>query len=278
MDKYNNNTHLDEEFDIPDDMFDSRNTPNNSYQDLSGDTDVQEKPLSKKEAKARAKAEAKAAKENKAKAKNSKTSKDTVDEQPKVKPDYILYVVSDRITHGTLPYMRNSGLKVTGIFDQIDVLRNKLLMQFNSVRIVVIDSGTGKFVTPTIRKELIDMIGVNDENIKFTVFYTDSVLKSDAMEELGKAAKSVEWIKYKGTPVVVATMLLHDENYVYDLDGDGVPDDNQEIDILGYVGLPTRGCELEKTGVPAINPSIVYRYMEEKDEASLRKFTPRVGR
>ena len=49
-----------------------------------------------------------------------------------------------------------------------------MIMQMQPLRIVVIDSGTGKFITPTIRKDLIDMIGMADEDIDFTIFYTDS--------------------------------------------------------------------------------------------------------
>lgn len=134
------------------------------------------------------------------------------------KKDMILYILADKIQPGVLSYLRAYGLNVTAIFTNVDTARGYLLMQTNPTRIVIIDSGTGKFLTSTVRNELVDMIGVNGEDSKFTVFYTDNDLKQCAIDSLGKDAKNVEWLKFKSTAIVAAIMLKHNENYIIDAD------------------------------------------------------------
>ena len=278
---YNNNfsNNLEDELDIPDDMFGDNqasdgydgyydNTPyydDNAQYDGSQDTVSEDSPKGKGKGK----------KDKKAKEpKKSKGSTKGAKNEPiePVKYDCILYIVTDRIIHGMVDYMRDCGLNVNNIFDNIETVRNMLLMQFNRCRIVVIDTGSGKFVTPTIRKELIDMIGVNDENLKFTVFYTDSVIKSDAMEALGKAGKSIEWVKYKTTPIVVAAMLSHaEENYIDD-SMTRCSGEKTEDDILNSMGLPTYGCELEKMSPPIITASAIHKNVVEFEGDGIPKF------
>lgn len=219
----------------------------------------------------------KKSKEKKPKEKKSNKLKEPeeVVVKPAEKTDCILYVVTDKPTRGLVEYMRSCGLNVTNIYDNIADIRNILLMQFENTRIAIIDSGSGKFITPTIRKELIDMIGANDEDTRFTVFYTDSILKSDATSELGKAAKSIEWIKYQSTPIFVASMLCHEnENYV--IDKANAYKERKEDSILAYIGDSPKDCELEKLGPLSITAASVSKNVLDESAGCIRKFKPRL--
>lgn len=175
--------------------------------------------LDKKAAKAKAKQDKLAAKKAKSAA---KTNNQVVVEQPEVEEqqDKILYIVIDKAIPGLINYFRECGVKVSNIFNDIVDAKNTVLMQSEPIRIVVIDTGMGKFTTTAMRAELIDMLGIADENSRTTVFFTDSALKVDTIRTLGKSSKKIDWIQYKSTAVVAGTILSYGENYIYDMEDD----------------------------------------------------------
>lgn len=190
-----------------------------------------------------------------------------------VESEMVLYVITDKPIPGLLEYMRSFGLNVTAVFSQVDLARGYLLMQSLPTRVVIVDSGTGKFMTTTIRKELIDMIGVNGEDSKFTVFYSDSALKSDANSSLGKVAKSVEWIKYSNTAVMVASLLLHHEKYILD-ESTAMSESTVDDSILAYVGAKVECESDDKIGVPIINSDLILKNVVQSNDDGLRGFEP----
>lgn len=130
------------------------------------------------------------------------------------KPDMILYVVIDKYFEGMINYMRESGLNVSCIFKSISDARDELLMQTEPYRLVVIETGLGRFTSTNQRKELIDLLGVcTDEDSRASVFYTDSVLKIDVTRELGKNP-NIRWDKYKNTALLVSKLLKMHENFI----------------------------------------------------------------
>ena len=86
--------------------------------------------------------------------------------------------------------MRESGLNVSRIFKNIADARDELIMQTEPYRLVVVETGLGRFTSTSQRKEIIDLLGIcTDEDSRASVFYTDSVLKIDVIRELGKDTK-----------------------------------------------------------------------------------------
>lgn len=199
-----------------------------------------------------------------------------IDAPDEPKKDLVLYIIIDKKIPGLIGYMRSFGLNVTAIFDSVDEARGHLLMQAAPTRVVVVDTGSGKFMTTMIRNDIIDMLGVNGEDSLFTVFYSDSSLKSDAISTLGKEAKPIEWIRFTTTSVVVATMLSHHENYVYD-QGTKMSEAVEDSSILGYKGqeTPLAGPS-DNIGAPIITPEQIYKNMVESDQPGIPGFELRL--
>ena len=191
--------------------------------------------LSKKELKKLQKAEKKAAKAMG----KSKGNGDAQQEVPIEKPKMMLYLVIDKPVEGLLNYFRMSGVNVSNIYSDIGEAKNEVIMQSDPLRIVIVDTGLGKFTTTTMRAELIDMMGISDDQNRTTVFYTDSALKVDTLHTLGKSGKDIDWFKYQSTALVVATLLSYNEDYILNSDSDNLADQKktQANDVLNFKGL-----------------------------------------
>ena len=140
------------------------------------------------------------------------------------KEKVMLYLIADKEVPGMLEYFRERGLNISKLFTDIGEARSNLLLQENRIRIVIIDSGTGRFVSTIVRKELVDLIGISDEDNLFTVFYTDPVIKSSVLNDLSKELYTIDWFKFTTTVAVVATMLKYKEEYIPDDDYDNILD------------------------------------------------------
>lgn len=225
-----------------------------------------DKPFSKKEQKAAAKA-AKKAKKN--------VEQDASQAQDSTKPtDLVLYIIIDKKIPGLIEYMRSFGLKVNAVFDNVSEARGYLLMQTDPTRVVIVDTGSGKFMTTMIRADLVDMMGVNSEDVLFTVFYSDPSLKHDAIASLGKEAKAIEWIKYSGSSVVVAAMLSHSENYIYD-EATKMLESKVDKSILWFKGDETPlAVDSDNIGAPIITPEQVYKNLVDSNQPGIPGFEP----
>ena len=186
-------------------------------------------------------------------------------EQPQEENNtFILYFVVDNKNDNLLKYYRNLGLNVSIIFDDITEARNRILMQREPARIVVIDSGLGIFSSLSKRNELIDMLGISDDRNRISVFYSDSAIKSDALKQLGKSAKSIDWIKYKNTIVVASIILNYKEEYIYQ---NKENDDNVivERDILKYKGIDC-GNDNERIVVTGFSEEAIRLGIEDSED------------
>lgn len=147
------------------------------------------------------------------------------------KSKIVLYLVIDRKVHGLINYFRECGVNLSNIYDSIIEARNRVLVQSKPSRVIFADTGTGRFSRTNIRKDIIDMLGICDENTKITVFYTDSMLKADAMREIGRTNIKIDWVKYTSTADMVARILTYGEDY--ELDESSDPEDEiPEPDFL----------------------------------------------
>ena len=177
---------------------------------------------------------------------------------------FVLYFVVDNKNDNLLKYYRNLGLNVSIIFDDITEARNRILMQREPARIVVIDSGLGIFSSLSKRNELIDMLGISDDRNRISVFYSDSAIKSDALKQLGKSAKSIDWIKYKNTIVVASIILNYKEEYIYQ---NKENEDNVivERDILKYKGIDC-GNDNERIVVTGFSEEAIRLGIEDSED------------
>lgn len=212
--------------------------------------------------------DAKSKKKSKKKSGNNETSYvEPVAQKQKVS----LFVLTDKLTPHMMEFARDSGLAVSNIFTSVDDLKSLLMTTFGVTRIVVVDSGTGRFVAPATRKDLIDAIGMADEDVKFTVFYTSNLLKEDAKNTLTDNSANVEWVPYKCTSVCVAVMLMHKaEEYVYDSVA-YADAEKFEDDIMKHVGKDSR-CNLDEPSVSMLNLSNLYQRMFSDESKELPAF------
>ena len=213
--------------------------------------------------------DAKSKKKSKKKSSNSETS---CDEHVAQKQKVSLFVLTDKLTPHMMEFARDSGLAVSNIFTSVDDLKSLLMTTFGVTRIVVVDSGTGRFVAPATRKDLIDAIGMADDDVKFTVFYTSNLLKEDAKNTLTDNSANVEWVPYKCTSVCVAVMLMHKaEEYVYDSVA-YADAEKFEDDIMKRVGKDSR-CNLDEPSVSMLNLSNLYQRMFSDESKELPAFS-----
>lgn len=213
--------------------------------------------------------DAKSKKKSKKKSSNNETS---CDEPVTQKQKVSLFVLTDKLTPHMMEFARDSGLAVSNIFTSVDDLKSLLMTTFGVTRIVVVDSGTGRFVAPATRKDLIDAIGMADDDVKFTVFYTSNLLKEDAKNTLTDNSDNVEWVPYKCTSVCVAVMLMHKaEEYVYDSVA-YADAEKFEDDIMKHVGKDSR-CNLDEPSVSMLNLSNLYQRMFSDESKELPAFS-----
>lgn len=213
--------------------------------------------------------DAKSKKKSKKKSSNNETS---CDEHVTQKQKVSLFVLTDKLTPHTLEFARDCGLAVSNIFTSVDDLKSLLMTTFGVTRIVVVDSGTGRFVAPATRKDLIDAIGMADDDVKFTVFYTSNLLKEDAKNTLTDNSDNVEWVPYKCTSVCVAVMMMHKaEEYVYDSVA-YADAEKFEDDIMKHVGKDSR-CNLDEPSVSMLNLSNLYQRMFSDESKELPAFS-----
>lgn len=197
-------------------------------------------------------------------------SKIEVPEQPEVKEEtvldeedednrstelnnYILYLIADKTYPGMLSYFRHYGSKVTKIFNNIKEAKDSLIMQIEPCKIVVIDSGTGKFTSMSARKSLMELLSISDDDNRIAIFYTDSVIMSEAKNTAVVEDKDITWHKYRTTADVLATLLqnLKKENYIYDIK------DHEDVDkserLLKFTGATFKHPEAMDLGLPSLD-------------------------
>lgn len=183
---------------------------------------------------------------------------------------YVLYLIVDKPIDGMLEYFRNYGIKVSRIFSNIKDARDTLLMQIEPTKVVVIDAGTGRFANMAARKDLIDLMGISDEDNKTTVFYSDLIIKSEVEYSPEVQSKSMEWVRYQSTAHVVAHLLQNKKKIKFIEDGE-YADASPIVENLKIKGFKNKvPAEPVKLGAVQINTSdIISRGRATDDGYSL---------
>lgn len=110
-----------------------------------------------------------------------------------------LIVVADNLNNKFKQYMNDVVVYANEVYDKLEMARDSMLLQMGRYRIVVIESGKGSFTSIAARGELIDMVGMADEEAMISIFYTDEALRSEGRHRLGQKYKSIDWHKYSTT-------------------------------------------------------------------------------
>lgn len=188
-------------------------------------------------------------------------------EKPRELQNLVLYCIVDKVLPGMLGYFRNYGLNVSRIFTSIDEARDAILMQVEPCRIIIMDTGTGRFSLMGSRKAIIDLMGISDVDNKISVFYTDSVIKSDVSISEEGEGKQIEWYKYRSTADVLAVSLQKkkNENYVFDMEAN---DEYHPVDSLDIKGLAANCPESMNLGMPTISVDEVALNRDDNERSS----------
>lgn len=185
------------------------------------------------------------------------------DESQKLQ-DIVLHFVIDKSTSDMLDYFRGYGINVSRIFNNIEEAKNEILMQINPCRIVIVDTGTGRFSLMGARKALVDLLGIGDEDNKISVFYTDSVIKDDISMAEEVDNKQIDWIKYRSTADILATLLQKSkkENYIIDDTLGEIKKTTSTQELMQFKGLSMKD-ESVNIGQPTISVEEIALNREE---------------
>lgn len=206
-------------------------------------------------------------KEKRAKADKKKTAKES--ENAEEKPveqveDVVLYIITDRHLPNMLQYYRERGVNVSNIFDSIEDARSALILNIEKSRLVILDTGMGQFSNMGTRRQIIDLIGISDEENRISVYYTDSVIKSEVEYSDEVMGREISWHKYRSTADIIAHILKHkNEHYVLDFNADKDGSDSKPV----YMDRPGFKVDVEKVpviGTMAFTSKDVMRHLDEE--------------
>lgn len=195
---------------------------------------------------------------------NSDSNGDESNEDTEKPKDLILYIIMDKSNPSILQYYRECGVNVSKIFTNINDAKDTLLMQVEPVKILIIDTGTGRFSAMGSRKELLDLMGICDEDARISVYYTDTVIKSEVEYNDSFEEKNIHWHKFKSNTDVVAHLLRNKgkENYIYDKEDKDKVKDTPE-DILNFTGFKFSESDQINIGAPSITANDVIIHMSD---------------
>lgn len=184
-------------------------------------------------------------------------------EKPK---DLILYIIMDKSNPSTLQYYRECGINVSKIFTNINDAKDTLLMQINPVKILIVDTGTGRFSVMGSRKELLDLMGICDEDARISVYYTDTVIKSEVEYNESFEERNIHWHRFKSNTDVVAHLLRNvgKENYIYDNEDKDKVSETPE-DILDFTGFKFDEPKQINIGEPSITLNDIKVHMVDNE-------------
>ena len=190
---------------------------------------------------------------------------DAVEDTEKPK-DLILYIIMDKSNPSTLQYYRECGINVSKIFTNINDAKDTLLMQINPVKILIVDTGTGRFSAMGSRKELLDLMGICDEDARISVYYTDTVIKSEVEYNESFEERNIHWHKFKSNTDVVAHLLrnIGKENYIYDNEDKDKISETPE-DILEFTGFKFDEPKQINIGEPSITLNDIKVHMVDNE-------------
>ena len=172
----------------------------------------------------------------------------------------------DKSNPSTLQYYRECGVNVSKIFTNINDAKDTLLMQINPVKILIVDTGTGRFSAMGSRKELLDLMGICDEDARISVYYTDTVIKSEVEYNESFEERNIHWHRFKSNTDVVAHLLknIGKENYIYDNEDKDKISETPE-NILDFTGFKFDEPKQINIGEPSITLNDIKVHMVDNE-------------
>ena len=193
-------------------------------------------------------------------------SEDDITEDAEKPKDLILYIIMDKSNPSTLQYYRECCVNVSKIFTNINDAKDTLLMQINPVKILIVDTGTGRFSAMGSRKELLDLMGICDEDARISVYYTDTVIKSEVEYNESFEERNIHWHRFKSNTDVVAHLLknIGKENYIYDNEDKDKISETPE-NILDFTGFKFDEPKQINIGEPSITLNDIKVHMVDNE-------------
>jgi|LSQX01.3.fsa_nt_gb hypothetical protein len=149
-----------------------------------------------------------------------------------------LYMVIEKEIPYLGSFMAKYNLCVQKIYTDIDEAKIDMLVETRPTRLVIVETGLGKFLSTRKRKDIVDLIGVCDGvDKKVFVFYTNLLLKSDISKELGKRGVSIQWSKYRGTISMIKDILELNEDYLVCNIDENPPNVKEILGFKGYESM-----------------------------------------
>lgn len=152
-------------------------------------------------------------KPKKKKDKKKKNKKGASDEEPEPKKDIRLYILTDSLNVNMADYFQTYGINIAHIYNSIEKFTNELIFEEHEYKVVLIETGSTRFISSKKREELINAIGMCTSEEEIDVFYTDAVIKSDLKYSKGTIDKKYNWHKYKSTVDTLIELLRLTEKY-----------------------------------------------------------------
>lgn len=185
--------------------------------------------------------------------------------------EVVIYILTDRPVANLTHYLRQHGVAVSRVFNNIKEAGDQLMFEMNPCRLVIADTGLGKFTGVSSRKEIIDVLSMVDEDHFMTVFYTDKFLKNEVRDSIEVDYKKITWHKYKSTAELVARLLLSKEKFILSDEAD--TDEVDVDDILTSKGLTQLVKESKHSiGTPAITEDQLLKNLENPDYEELKAY------
>lgn len=173
-------------------------------------------------------------------------------------------------------YFSKFGIEIEQVYTDIEEAKIGMLIQSGKARIVIVDSGLAHFTTTAMRAEVKDLLGLCDGEDKFgTVFYTDTILKSDNTKGR-KSTNAVDWEEYTGTQGIIEKLKKYKETYISSSQND-TSDRVSAQEILSFKGEHIEpvysGLEFDGINVGKLD-NIMQKIKEadNSDENSLTRF------
>ena len=179
-----------------------------------------------------------------------------------------LYIITDKDNINLINYYRGYGLNVSNIFTNLDDARNATVMSIEKIRLVIIETGTGKFTSIAARKDLLDIAGLANDDINISIFYTDNIVKKEIEYDASVDISKVKWYKYRSTADVLANMLQYSKKYKenYILDAMAQKTKDKDENILEFKG-GTDKYKSSDLGSPLLSLKDIILHHENEDES-----------
>lgn len=110
----------------------------------------------------------------------------------------VLYILVERDTKLVGNYLANIGINIKNIYNDIEEVKIAMLVEQRPAKLVIIESGEGKFTYAAAKEEIYDLLGICDTGDRvITIYHVRPTLKTEFRAGRTTGSK-IKWYKYKG--------------------------------------------------------------------------------